>query len=127
MRNSIFCAAAVALAWPAIAEPVQVRVTGTSNADGVLIRDILQHIALFGPAFNCPAPSLVQASVIPSSRIPASADYRGPTDQASYEEWKADFCGKQQDFFITHWPDQNGGSFLKVTFPYPDGAPHAQP
>jgi len=126
MRNTILLAAAAALASSAAAAPVQVRVTGTTNADSVLMKDILQHVALFGAAFNCPAPSAVQTSVIAPSRIATSAEYRAPSDHAFYEEWKADFCGKQQDFFITHWPDPNGGSFLKVSYPYPAGAPHGQ-
>jgi hypothetical protein len=125
MRTIIFAAVAATLASPVLAAPVQVRVTGTTNADGVLIHDILQHVTLFGGAFNCPAPSTVQTSVIPAARIPASAEYRSPSDEAFYEEWRADFCGTQRDFFISHWPDPNGGSFLKVSYPYPDGAPHS--
>jgi hypothetical protein len=124
MQKLILIAVAVALASSAGAAPTQVRVSGTSNADGTLIHDIVQHITLFGAAFHCPAPSSIEPSVISRSSIPASADYRVESDQAGYEDWKADFCGKTEEFLVTYWPDPNGGSFLKVTHPYPIGAPH---
>ena len=66
---------------------------------------------------------LLAAIVLGGFSVPASADYRAPSQNAGYEEWKANFCGKTENFFISYWPDPNGGSFLKVTYPYPDGAP----
>ena len=124
MHELMLTGFAVGLASSAGAAPVQVQVTGTSNADGTLIQDIVRHIALFGPAFKCSAPSSLEPSVIPRSSIPASADYKADSDLAGYEDWKADFCGKTAEFLVTYWPDPNGGSFLKVTYPYPTGAPH---
>ncbi|GAA3904888.1 hypothetical protein GCM10022276_24370 [Sphingomonas limnosediminicola] len=124
MRRILMTAVAVALASSAGTAGVPVRVVGHSNADGELLKDILQNVTYFGAAFDCPAPSVIQTSVISPSRVPRSADYRVDSDQAGYEDWKANFCGKTEDFLIAFWPDPNGGSFIKVTYPYPDGAPH---
>jgi hypothetical protein len=124
MRRSVIAGIAAALATSGIAAPVPVRITGNTNADGELLKDIMQNVTNFGAAFDCPAPSLIQTSVISPSRIPASADYRAPSDHAGYEEWKANFCGKTESFLISFWPDPAGGSFIKIAYPYPDGAPH---
>jgi len=107
-----------------MATPVPVRIVGNTNADGELLQDIMQNVVNFGGAFDCPAPSLIQASVIPPGRIPASADYRAASSQASYEEWKANYCGRSETLLITYWPDPNGGTFIKLIYPYPEDAPH---
>jgi hypothetical protein len=123
MRNILIAAASAALASTAVAAPVPVRLTGMSQADEALRKDILQNVTMFGVAFDCPAPSEVQTSIITAARIPSAANYRAPSDKASYEEWKANFCGRTESFLISFWPDPNGGSFLNVTYPYPEGAP----
>lgn len=116
--------ALVALALPEpLPAAVPVRLTGNSAADEVLQKDILQTITYYGTAFNCPAPSEVRANMLNSSMIPSSL--RKPSLRASYEEWDAIFCGKTYRFFVTFWPDPQGGSFLGVTHPYPPGAPTA--
>ena len=124
MRNLSIAAVAVALATSSSATPVPIHITGTSNADGELLQDIVQNVTNFGAAFDCPAPSTIRTSIISPSRIPASAEYRVPSPDAGYEEWKADFCGQTEAFLISFWPDPNGGSFIKISYPYPDGAPH---
>ena len=102
---------------------VPVHLTGNSAADDTLQKDILQTITHYGAAFNCPAPSNVRANMLNSSMVPPSL--RKPSLRASYEEWDAIFCGKTYRFFVTFWPDPQGGSFLSVTYPYPPGAPAA--
>ena len=64
------------LASASAAEPVQVHVTGATQADGQLLQDILRQVALYGVAFNCPAPSDVHIGVIAASRVPLAAEYR---------------------------------------------------
>jgi len=126
MHKLIIGALAAAVATTALGAPVGVRVTGASQADGELLKDILQNVTMFGDAFNCPAPSVVEMSIIPASRIPASADYRASSEHAAYEEWDANFCGKTEPFFISFWPDPKGGSFINVIYPYPDAAPRGK-
>ena len=102
---------------------VPVQLTGNSAADDTLQKDILQTVTYYGAAFNCPAPSSVRASMLNSSMVPPSL--RKPSLKASYEEWDAVFCGKTYRFFVSFWPDPEGGSFLAVSYPYPPGAPSA--
>ena len=106
-----------------LAAGVPVHLTGNSAADDTLQKDILQTITYHGAAFNCPAPSEVRATMLNASMIPSSL--RQPSLGASYEEWDATFCGKAHRFFVSFWPDPQGGSFLSVTYPYPAGAPSA--
>lgn len=107
------------------AAAVPVLLTGNTAANDTLQVDILQNITLFGDAFDCPAPSKVRISRLNAAMISSSAPYRAPSLNASYEEWDATFCGKTQRFFVSFWPDPQGGSFLSVQYPYPAGAPSA--
>jgi hypothetical protein len=100
---------------------VPVRLTGHSAADDTLQTDIVKTIALYGGAFHCPPPSEITASMLNSSMIPSSL--RKPSLSASYEHWDATFCTKHYSFFVTFFPDPNGGSFLSVSYPYPTNAP----
>lgn len=102
---------------------VPVRPTGHSAANKILQKDILQTITYYGAAFDCPAPTAVKASMLNSSMI--SSSLRKPSLNTSYEEWDAIFCGKTYRFFVSFWPDPQGGSFLSVQYPYPPGAPSA--
>lgn len=104
---------------------VPVELTGHTAADDALQNDILQNITNFGLAFDCAAPSKVRASVLNAAMISSNAPYHAPSLRASYEEWDAIFCGKTYRFFVSFWPDPQGGSFLSVTYPYPAGAPSA--
>jgi hypothetical protein len=104
---------------------VQVVLAGETGADNTLQHDILQSITYYGAAFQCPAPSRVRTSILNASMIPSDANYRAPSLKASYEEWDATFCGKSYRFFVSFWPDPQGGSFLSVTYPYPASAPSA--
>jgi hypothetical protein len=114
----------LAIAAP-ISAGVPVELTGETAADGTLQHDILQTITLYGAAFKCPAPSRVRASMLNASMIPSDAAYSAPSLAASYEEWDANFCGKDHRFFVKFWPDAQGGSFMSVSYPYPAGAPSA--
>ena len=100
---------------------VAVHLTGHSAADDTLQNDIVKTIALYGAAFDCPAPSEITASMLNSSMIPTSL--RKPSLNTSYERWDATFCAKRYSFFVTFYPDPNGGSFLGVQYPYPPNAP----
>jgi hypothetical protein len=105
---------------PLVAQ-VPVHLTGHSAADDTLQNDIVKTIALYGDAFHCPAPSEITASMLNSSMIPSSL--RKPSLNTSYEHWDATFCAKHYSFFVTFFPDPNGGSFLSVAYPYPTTAP----
>ena len=122
MRRFMVIVAAAALGSSASAALAQVHLTGRSAADDQLQHDIVQQVSLLGGT-ECEAPSEIRASVIHPSRIPSTAEYRAPSDNASYEEWDANFCGKLSPVLVTFWPDPNGGSFIVVTYPYPEDAP----
>lgn len=125
-KLKIILFAVSALAVPvSLSARVPVELTGNTAADDALQNDILQNIANFGPAFDCAAPSKVRASILNASMISSDAPYRAPSLNASYEEWDAMFCGKTYRFFVSFWPDPQGGSFLSVRYPYPAGAPSA--
>jgi hypothetical protein len=126
MRRRVLTVIAALLSASATASSVQVRITGTTRANKVLVADVLRHISVFGPKFNCLAPTTIETSAIAPWRIATSAAYRAPSEHAFYEEWIADFCGSSQNFLVSYWPDPNGGSFLKVTYPYPAAAPHGE-
>lgn len=117
---------ACALIAPArLLAAVPVELTGNTAADDTLRRDIVQTITYYGSAFDCPAPSKVRASTLNAAMISSDAPYRAPSLNADYEEWDATFCGKTYRFFVSFWPDPQGGSFLSVQYPYPAGAPSA--
>lgn len=111
---------AAVLAAP-VSAGVPVELTGHSAADTVLQKDILQTITYYGAAFDCAAPSKVRAIMLNAAKVPAPL--RKPSLNASYEEWRATFCGKEYRFFVAFWPDPAGGSFLSVDYPYPAVAP----
>jgi hypothetical protein len=110
-----------ALAPAPLSAQVPVRLTGHSAADDTLQTDIVKTIALYGGAFHCPAPSEITASMLDSSMIPSAL--RKPSPNASYEHWDATFCAKHYNFFVTFFPDPNGGSFLSVSYPNPATVP----
>ena len=123
--TAALCAMLMATAPSPSFAAVPVRLTGNTAADSTLQRDIVQTITYYGAAFDCAAPNEIRASILNSAMIPSDADYRAPSLRASYEEWDATFCGKTHRFLVSYWPDPQGGSFLKVTYPYPEGAPSA--
>ena len=114
---------ALAAGSPPLHAAVPVRLTGHTGADDVLQKDIVQTVANYGAAFGCPAPTEIRTSMLNASMVPDSL--RKPSLVTAYEEWDADFCGKTHRFFVSYWPDPEGGSFLSVSYPYPVGAPGA--
>ena len=110
----ILAVSALAISTP-LAAGVPVELTGNSAADDALQNDILQNITNFGAAFDCAAPSTVRASVLNAAMISLGAPYRAPSLRASYEEWDAIFCGKTYRFFVSFWPDPQGGSLESGT------------
>ena len=124
LRVMLWCLCLPAVPGASVAA-VPVQLTGNSAANDTLQADIVQNITKFGAAFDCPAPSKIRASMLNAAMISSSAAYRAPSLNAAYEEWDATFCGKTHRFFVSFWPDPQGGSFLSVQYPYPPGAPSA--
>lgn len=108
-------------ATPAIAE--QLRFTGHTAANLVLIKDTLRQIQLVGQELhNCGVVSAVEATVLPKDFQPSEA-YRVGKGSVSYETWSTTMCGNEIKFLISFWQAPNGGMMFAVGYPYPPGAP----
>lgn len=108
-------------ATSAIAE--QLRFTGQTTANVVLIKDTLRQIQLVGQAqTNCGVISAVEASILPKNYQPSKA-YRVGTWSVIYETWSTMMCGNEIKFLISFWPAPDGGMMFAVGYPYPSDAP----
>ena len=102
----------------------QVHFTGETTASAVLIKDTLQTIAQYGYSLRrCPAPSAVEAKILPTSYVPRNPQYRLGTGTVVREMWNVTLCGEKIRFLVTFWPDGSGGSMFGIGYPYPDDAP----
>ncbi len=109
-------------ATPAMAE--QLRFTGRTTANVVLIKDALRHIQLIGQGQReCGIISAVEASVLPESYSPSEAAYRVGDGPVIYESWSTTMCGDVVKFLISFWPAPDGGTLFAVGYPYPADAP----
>jgi hypothetical protein len=101
----------------------QLRFTGQTTANLVLIKDTLRQIQLVGQAQNnCGVVSAVEASILPKGFQPSKA-YRVGDGSIIYETWSTTMCGKEIKFLISLWPAPNGGMMFAVGYPYPPDAP----
>jgi len=108
-------------ATSAIAE--QLRFTGQTTANVVLIKDTLRQIQLVGQAQNnCGVISAVEANILPKNFQPSKA-YRVGAGSVTYETWSAMMCGNEIKFLISFWPSPDGGMMFAVGYPYPSDAP----
>jgi hypothetical protein len=106
------------------ASPQQVRFTGRTTADAVLIGDALGNILRFASASrNCQALSAVEASVLPADYVPGDPKYRVGEGKVVYERWDANLCGEVTTFLVHFWPSPQGGTMFSVSYPYPPDAP----
>jgi hypothetical protein len=110
------------LAPVANATPAPVRVTGNTTANDELLHDTLNNLTQFAPTFDCDRISTVDTHVFPPDSIPRYASYRVDRDKVSYERWTANFCGKFVKFMVIYITDPEGGTFIKIEYPYPRDA-----
>ena len=101
----------------------QLRFTGQTTANVVLIKDTLRQIQLVGQAQNnCGVISAVEASILPKNFQPSKA-YRVGAGSVIYEAWSTMMCGNEIKFLISFWPAPDGGMMFAVGYPYPSDAP----
>ena len=122
MKLQVFIfVAALACSLPAAAD--QVRFTGQTTADGTLVVDTLNAVALLGPArFNCPTVEAVEAKILPKSFTPPGKDNPEGSSPTTYERWNATFCGKTVPLLIAFWPAADGGMMFRIGIPFPAAA-----
>ena len=124
MGHAILSAALAASVLAAPAHADQVRFTGQTTADDLLVRDTVQYILKFGyAAWNCPTLEAVEAVILPSSYKPTGAATRPEAGRGTYESWNATLCGKKVRFLVTFWPANQGGMMFTIGHPYPEDAP----
>ncbi len=115
--------ATLLLATAAPAHADQVRFTGQTTADGLLIRDALQNILRFAYATRqCTTLTAVEANVLDAYE-PQDPMYRVGSGQITYESWSATLCGETIKFLISFWPSVEGGTMFGIGYPYPPDAP----
>ena len=126
MRSTaITLAAALSLAsmLPTSARADQVRVTGQSTADAILIRDAVQQILRVGAgALECNKLTAVEASVLPDDWRPADPEYRLGPPGTRYERWEATLCDRVVPFLLGFWDAPEGGTMFQVGYPFPAAA-----
>lgn len=122
VRAAVVIAGSVTLcAAPAMAE--QLRFTGQTTANVMLIKETLRNIQLVGQGQrNCGVISAVDARVLPESYLPTGA-YRVGKGKVVYETWSTTMCGDVVKFLISFWPAPDGGTLFAVGYPYPADAP----
>jgi hypothetical protein len=113
------------VAAPARAD--QVRFTGTTSVDAVVIRDTLQNILRVAAARGCNQLSAVEARMLPAAYRPPGANEQGPRPGLRYERWTATLCGAPMPFLVGFWPASDGGTMFQIVLPYPVGAPPPLP
>lgn len=126
ISKTLAFAAFAALSASAVATPQPVRISGTTTARGELLKDVVNNIIQFAPAYDCTIASSIQADRIDSVRIPPRASFRVSGLDVTYEEWVADFCGQSVAFMVKLQPDPAGGTSILIDYPYPADAPHAR-
>ena len=121
--RAVLLVLAFAFAVPAAAQQ-QVRFTGHTTVDAVVIRDSLQQVAQVAAGRErCTELTAVEARVLP-------ADYRPPDPgpapaDARYERWDVTLCGRIVPFLLGFWHPSEGGTMFRITHPFPTGeTPH---
>ena len=122
---AMLCLSATPISSAKAQGPVQLRFTGQTLADQILLKDILQNILLFGHAkFNCNSIELVEAEILDPSFDPSFDPSRtigeNSSAQKSYERWQATLCDQKEMFLISHWPASQGGTDFAITYPFPE-------
>ena len=127
MKSPLSLVAAIAVSLSAIPASAQqqVRFSGTTSADTVLVKDILQMVLQFSYGRDgCQAMGLVTPKTL-NDYLPANENYRTNEPGARYERWDIELCEKTETFLITFWPSAAGGSLFKISTPPPADLPPA--
>lgn len=105
----------------------QVRFTGTTSADPILIRDALQQLARHAyAAEGCSSLTEVSSEILPESFEPGPT-YRVAAKGVRYERWNATLCGRSVSYLFGYWPSPEGGSLFQVSHPFPEGEQGSPP
>ena len=108
------------------APAAQVRFTGRTNADPVLIKDALQDILRVAQANQgCTTLSDVRSTVLPEDYVPEDERYRVAEAKVRYERWDVTLCDRPDSFLFSFWPSPEGGSLFALGYPLPADLPPA--
>ena len=108
---------ACGMAAPASAD--QIRFTGETSVDAVVIRDALQNVLrVAAVSEHCNAMSAVESSLLPHDYRPPQAYDAAPAG-ARYERWNVTLCGRVVPFLLGFWTPPEGGTMFQVGYPYP--------
>ena len=111
----LLTAMAGSLTLATVAAQEQVHFTGDTTADGQLIHDAFQNIALYvHESLKCPNIDLVEAEVLPDGAVKRDAAQPEGTGPAIFERWTVTFCGKKRPFMVVFWPSKEGGTMYRV-------------
>ena len=95
----------------------QVRMVGTTTADGVLARDVMRHVMLIADVqLDCTDVQLIEPKVLPSYK-PSRVEAEGSA-KTTYERWTITLCGKKERFLVALWPSSVGGTMFRVQYPF---------
>ena len=119
IRPAFFAAglAVLVLAMPAAAQQQQVRFTGRTTVDAVVIRDALRQVLMVAAAREgCPTIEAVEADVLPEGYEPPES-YRIAATR--YERWDVTMCGRVVPFLLGFWHPPEGGTMFQIGYPFP--------
>ncbi len=116
---------ALGAAMPARAD--QVRFTGVTSVDAVVIRDTLQQILTVAAARGCNQLSAVEARMLPEDYRPADSADRGERPGLRFERWEVTLCGAVVPHLLGFWHPPQGGTMFQIIIPYPADAPNPAP
>lgn len=105
----------------------QVRFTGRSSVDDVVIRDALQTLLRVATERGCNRLEAVEASMLPAAYRPADSGDHGERPGLRYERWTVTLCGLAMPFLLGFWHAPEGGTMFQIILPYPADAPAPTP
>ena len=100
-----------------LADAAQVRMIGTTTADGPLARDVMRQVMLIaGAQLDCTDVELIEPEILPSYK-PSRVEAEGSA-KTTYERWTITLCGKREGFLVALWPSSVGGTMFRVQYPF---------
>jgi hypothetical protein len=126
-RPALFLALLLAFGAATSARADQVRFTGATSVDAVVIRDALQNILQVAAARGCNRLEAVEASLLPADYRPAGSNDHAERPGLRYERWNATLCGHILPVLLGFWTAPQGGTMFQITIPYPADAPDPAP
>jgi hypothetical protein len=127
MRRILALALLLAFGAAAPARAEQVRFTGATSVDEVVIRDTLENILRVAAARGCNRLDAVEASMLPAAYRPPGSGDDSERPGLRYERWNVTLCGIVLSHLLAFWQPPEGGTMFQITLPYPADAPGAAP